>query len=76
MPFEVVVVTFGDLLTARRIKADDGAMQWFGQMSDGSFQQVLQVAERLGRKSAQGSVQQTRDVAQFTDRYGAGHKFT
>jgi len=73
--FQVVVATFGDLLTARRVKAGERATQLGGQMSDASLQKALQAAARSSRKSAQGDEKETKDVAKFEDRYGTGHKF-
>jgi hypothetical protein len=39
---QVIVSTFGDLISARRITAGARSIQWFGQMSDESLQQLSQ----------------------------------
>jgi hypothetical protein len=73
--FQVVVATFGDLLTLRRVKAGERATQLGGQMSDASLQKALQAAGGSSRKSALGDEQETKDVEKFENRYGAGRKF-
>jgi hypothetical protein len=74
--FQVVVATFGDLLTVRRVKAGERAVQLGGQMSDASFQKAMQAAGRSSsRSTVRGDEHETKDVAKFEDRYGAGHKF-
>ncbi|KAF3050781.1 hypothetical protein E8E11_010522 [Didymella keratinophila] len=39
---QVLVSTFGDLISARKITAGSRSLQWFGQMSDETLQQMLQ----------------------------------
>jgi hypothetical protein len=39
---QVMVSTFGDLVCARKIRAGARSVQWFGQMSDESLQQLSQ----------------------------------
>lgn len=71
--FQVVVATLGDLLTVRRVKAGERAVQIGGQMSDTSFQQALEAAAQTSRKTARDE-QASKGIAQFEDRYGSGHK--
>lgn len=73
--FQVVVATFGDLLTVRRVKAGERAVQLGGQMSDASFQKALEAA---ARSTSSGNT--AREDEQFTNatyyenRYGSGRK--
>lgn len=39
---QIMVSTFGDLICARKITAGSRSLQWFGQMSDETLQQMLQ----------------------------------
>ena len=37
---QLIVSTFGDLISAKRVTADAGATQWLGQISDAALQQL------------------------------------
>ena len=73
--FQVVVATFGDLLTARGVKVADRTTQVLGQMSEASLLKALEVAGRSSSQKAQRGEQHAKDVAKFEDRYGGGYKF-
>lgn len=48
--FQVIVATFGDLLTVKRVKAEDGATQIGGQFSEASLLKALEVAGRTSHE--------------------------
>lgn len=69
---QVIVSTFGELISARRITAGNRSIQWLGQMSDDSLQKLSRdnrrvIPEKSGRS-------QTGMVAEFKDRYGPQRK--
>ena len=67
---QVVVSTFGDLVSAKRITAGARSFQWLGQMSDESLQQLSRDRGRVAAENV--TQQQIVTGAQFEDRYGAG----
>lgn len=69
---QVVVATFGDLISAKRVTAGARSFQWIGQMSDESLQQLSRDRGRIATENA--TQQQTGTDAQFEGRYGAGVK--
>ena len=69
---QVVVSTFGDLVSAKRVTAGARSFQWMGQMSDESLQQLSRDRSRIATENA--TQQQTGTDAQFENRYGAGFK--
>lgn len=67
---QLVVSTVGDLIHARNISAGARSVQWLGQMSDLSLQQLSR--DRSGITFNQATEVQQEDTAQFEDRYGRG----
>lgn len=49
---QVMVSTFGDLICARRVTAGARSLQWFGQMSDETLQQLSQNRSQVTFKQA------------------------
>lgn len=43
---QILISTFGDLICARKITAGSRSLQWFGQMSDETLQQMLQASSK------------------------------
>jgi hypothetical protein len=67
---QVIVATFGDLLSAKQVTAEVGATQWLGQMSDTILQQLsrdrgIDLSGRLATGKA--TEQQIQVVAKFED---------
>ena len=69
---QVVVSTIGDLVSAKRVTAGARSIQWLGQMSDESLQQLSRDRSRIASENA--TQQQTGTDSQFEGRYGAGVK--
>jgi hypothetical protein len=69
---QVVVSTFGDLVSAKRITVGDRSIQWLGQMSDETLQ-------RLSRDRSSATTDKKlrgEGVTPFEDRYGSGVKLS
>ena len=76
---QVIVATFGDLISAKPVIAGVGATQWLVQMSDTALQQLsrdrgIDLSGRLAMGKA--TEQQSEMVAKFEDQYGARHKLS
>jgi hypothetical protein len=74
---QIIVSTFGDLISAKRVTAGIGATQWLGQMSDAALQDLAR-GRGINLSSRSGTVksveEQVRGTRAFEDQYGAGHK--
>ncbi|KFY67404.1 hypothetical protein V496_01595 [Pseudogymnoascus sp. VKM F-4515 (FW-2607)] len=67
---QIIVATFGDLISAKRVTVGSRSRQFLGQMSDTSLQQLSQ---RIGRGPLEVDVDQsTRTNSPFEGRYGTG----
>ena len=67
---QIIVATFGDLISAKRVTAGSRSRQFLGQMSDTSLQQLSQ---SIGRGPLEVDVDQsTRTNSPFEGRYGTG----
>jgi hypothetical protein len=74
---QVIASTLGDLISAKRITAGVGAIQWLGQMSDPTLQQLARgrgIDLSTDFKIVGGVVEQDRGSITFEDQYGSGHK--
>jgi hypothetical protein len=71
---QVIVSTFGDLISAKRVTAGARSAQWLGQMSDDTLQQL----SRDHRHSAVEKNEEPKPGTgpQFEGRYGSGHKLS
>jgi hypothetical protein len=69
---QVIVATMGDLISAKRITAGARSMQWLGQMSDASLQQL----SKAHKGNAEGAGQHTEIGAHFEGRHGSGRKLS
>lgn len=68
---QLIVVTLGELIAARRITAGPRSKQWLGQMSDASLQQI---SRDYGRTATEKAIEPRIGLGtQFEGRYGAGH---
>lgn len=65
---QVIVSTFGDLITARRMTIGARSTNWMGQMSDESLQEI----SRNRAPVSQAERTQQDAVAGFSTRYGVG----
>ncbi|KAE8358040.1 hypothetical protein BDV27DRAFT_75047 [Aspergillus caelatus] len=69
---QLVVSTIGDLISAKHITTGARSVQWLGQMSDDSLQQLSR-DQRIRHGEQEDSAMQTgRDS--FNGRYGAGYQ--
>jgi len=69
---QMVVATFGDLISARRVNAGARSTQWLGQMSDSTLEQLSRDNNRFATEKAASRSNAT--VRDFEDRYGIGKK--
>lgn len=71
---QVIVSTFGDLISAKRVTADVGARQYLGQMSDAALRDLHN--SQGSNNNEQGPVVGTSEEGskKFADAYGTGHK--
>ncbi|RFU29622.1 hypothetical protein B7463_g6721, partial [Scytalidium lignicola] len=67
---QVIISTFGDLVSAKRVSAGARSFQWLGQMSDESLQQLSRDRSLTITESV--TKQPIRTDSQFQHRYGAG----
>ena len=68
---QTIVATLGDLISAKRVTADVGAIQRLGQMSDVSLQHLTQ---HPAMAKGQRATEQREQFTGFEDQYGAGYK--
>lgn len=67
---QIIVATFGDLISAKRITVGSRSRQFLGQMSDTSLQQLSQ---KIGRGPLEVDVDQSTGTnSPFQGRYGTG----
>lgn len=67
---QIIVASFGDLISAKRITVGSRSRQFLGQMSDTSLQQLSQ---KIGRGPLEVDVDQSRGTnSPFGGRYGTG----
>jgi hypothetical protein len=69
---QVIISTFGALVSAKRVSAGARSYQWFGQMSDESLQQLSRGRNLFVTENSK--VQQTGTDTQFQRRHGVGFK--
>lgn len=67
---QIIVATFGDLISAKRVTVGSRSRQFLGQMSDASLQQLSQ---KVGSGPLEVDVYQSRETnSPFEGRYGTG----
>lgn len=74
---QVIVSTFGDLISAKQVSASRGAIQWLGGMSDDSLKEMIRQRGMTspGRvREVESPKRQNNGVLTFQDQYGHGHK--
>ena len=69
---QLILSTMGDLISAKRVTVGSGSIQWLGQISDASLQQLSKdqardVSERGERSTVEPGIH-------FENRHGAGRK--
>lgn len=74
---QVIVSTFGDLISAKQVSASRGAIQWLGGMSDDSLKALIRQRGTTYPgcvREVESSRKQDNGVLTFQDQYGHGHK--
>ncbi|KAK6540772.1 hypothetical protein TWF694_008162 [Orbilia ellipsospora] len=66
---QIIVVTTGDLLSAKSVATGTGSRQWLGQMSDESFQYLARGEESTGQQSTPKHKSHVSNI--FKGRHGA-----
>lgn len=74
---QVIVSTFGDLISAKQVSASRGAIQWLGGMSDDSLKEMIRqrgMSSPGSVRDVESSKKRKNGILTFQDQYGHGHK--